>query len=99
MMATYNVRQRADAGDNLIITHEPTFYGHMDQSAALVNEKGAVLAAKAFIEKHHLVIWRFHDLWHARTPGMIRARLGEVPESDRWESGRYAPWVVTQPCA
>jgi putative NIF3 family GTP cyclohydrolase 1 type 2 len=80
MMATYDVLQRAAAaGDNLIVTHEPTFYGHMDQTAALAKENDAVLATKqAFIEKHHIVIWRFHDLWHARTPdgiqtGMIRA--------------------------
>lgn len=80
MMATYDVLQRAAAaGDNLIITHEPTFYGHLDQTADLTRENDAVLATKqAFIEKHHLVIWRFHDHWHARTPdgiqaGMIRA--------------------------
>ena len=58
---------------------EPTFYGHTDETAALAAENDAVLATKqAFIEKHHLVIWRFHDHWHARTPdgiqtGMIRA--------------------------
>jgi len=80
MMATYDVLERAAAaGDNLIITHEPTFYGHLDQTAALAKENDAVLAAKqALIEKHHLVVWRFHDHWHMRTPdgiqtGMIRA--------------------------
>jgi putative NIF3 family GTP cyclohydrolase 1 type 2 len=80
MMATYDVlRRAAAAGDNLIITHEPTFYGHLDQTTDLARENDAVLAAKqAFIEQHHLVVWRFHDHWHARTPdgiqaGMIRA--------------------------
>jgi putative NIF3 family GTP cyclohydrolase 1 type 2 len=80
MMGTYDVLQRAaDAGDNLIISHEPVFYGHLDQTAELTKENDAVLAAKqAFIEKHHLVIWRFHDMWHAHQPdgiqtGMIRA--------------------------
>jgi putative NIF3 family GTP cyclohydrolase 1 type 2 len=80
MMATFDVLERAAAaGNNLIITHEPTFYGHLDQTGDLANEHDAVLAAKqAFIEKHHLVIWRFHDHWHARRPdgiqtGMIRA--------------------------
>jgi putative NIF3 family GTP cyclohydrolase 1 type 2 len=80
MMATYDVLQRAAAaGDNLIITHEPTFYGHLDQTADLAKENDAVLATKqAFIDNHHLVVWRFHDHWHARTPdgiqtGMIRA--------------------------
>jgi putative NIF3 family GTP cyclohydrolase 1 type 2 len=80
MMATYDVlRRAAAAGDNLIITHEPTFYGHLDQTADLAKENDAVLAAKqAFIAEHRLVVWRFHDHWHARTPdgiqtGMIRA--------------------------
>ena len=80
MMATFDVLQRAAAsGKNLIITHEPTFYGHLDQTSDLAKENDAVLATKqAFIEKHHLVVWRFHDHWHARRPdgiqtGMIHA--------------------------
>jgi putative NIF3 family GTP cyclohydrolase 1 type 2 len=80
MMATYDVlRRAAAAGDNLIITHEPAFYGHQDETAALAKENDAVLAAKqAFIAEHHLVVWRFHDHWHMRKPdgiqtGMIRA--------------------------
>ncbi len=80
MMATFDVVQRAAAsGNNLIITHEPTFYGHLDQTGELAREHDAVLAAKqAFIAQHHLVIWRFHDHWHERKPdgiqaGMIRA--------------------------
>jgi len=80
MMATFDVLQRAAAaGKNLIITHEPVFYGHLDQTAALEKENDGVLAAKQeFIAKNHLVVFRFHDHWHARTPdgiqtGMIRA--------------------------
>jgi putative NIF3 family GTP cyclohydrolase 1 type 2 len=77
MMATYDVlRRAAAAGDNLIITHEPTFYGHQDQTADLAKENDAVLAAKqALIEKHHLVIWRFHDHRHARTPDGIQTGM------------------------
>ncbi len=81
MMATMDVLQRAvAAGDNLIITHEPTFYGHLDKADNLpLGEKDPVLAEKrAYIEKHHLIIWRFHDFWHMRRPdgietGMIKA--------------------------
>ncbi len=80
MMATYDVLRRAAAsGKNLIITHEPTFYNHEDQTADFEKENDAVLATKqSFIAEHHLVIWRFHDHWHARKPdgiqtGMIRA--------------------------
>ena len=84
MMATFDVLQRATAsGKNLIITHEPTFYNHRDQTAMLEQQNDPVLAAKeSFIAQHNLVVWRFHDHWHARKPdgillGMTRA-LGWV---------------------
>jgi putative NIF3 family GTP cyclohydrolase 1 type 2 len=81
MMATLEVLKRAAAaGNNLVITHEPTFFSHLDKPDELAEgEKDPVLAEKrAFIEKHGLIIWRFHDHWHARKPdgiqaGMVRA--------------------------
>lgn len=80
MMATMDVLERAAAsGKNLIITHEPTFCDHLDKAAALDGAHDAVLTAKkAFIAKHGLVVWRFHDHWHRRRPdgidqGMARA--------------------------
>ncbi len=73
MMATYDVlRRAAESGANLIITHEPTFYGHQDATAALEAEKDAVLAAKqALIARHGLVIFRFHDYLHRMNPDMV----------------------------
>lgn len=80
MMATYDVlRRAAAAGKNLVITHEPTFYNHLDKTGEFEKENDAVLAAKqALIKKHNLVVWRFHDHWHMRRPdgimtGMVRA--------------------------
>jgi putative NIF3 family GTP cyclohydrolase 1 type 2 len=76
MMATMDVLQRAAAsGKNLIITHEPTFYNHLDKLDILEQkENDPVLAAKlAFIAKHNLVVWRFHDHWHLRKPDGIVA--------------------------
>ncbi len=67
MMATLDVLQRAAAaGQNLIITHEPTFYNHQDKPDELEQkENDPVLATKrAFIAEHGLVIWRFHDHQH-----------------------------------
>lgn len=84
MMATYDVLRRAAASEkNLIITHEPTFYNHEDLTSDFEKENDAVLATKqSFIAEHHLVIWRFHDHWHARgsdpiQTGMIRALAWE----------------------
>jgi putative NIF3 family GTP cyclohydrolase 1 type 2 len=74
MMATLDVLQRAAAsGQNLIITHEPTFYDHMDDPKLLPQgEDDAVLKQKReFIAEHHLMIWRFHDYWHRRKPDGI----------------------------
>jgi putative NIF3 family GTP cyclohydrolase 1 type 2 len=80
MMATLDVLQRAAArGDNFIITHEPVFYSHLDSTGRLESLRDPVFLAKAeFIREHHLVVWRFHDHWHARRPdgirtGMVRA--------------------------
>ena len=68
MMATYDVLQRAAAaGDNLVITHEPTFYNHRDTTADL----DVLKAKQAFIKDHHLIVWRFHDGWHRRQPDGI----------------------------
>jgi putative NIF3 family GTP cyclohydrolase 1 type 2 len=78
MMATLDVLERAAAaGQNLIITHEPTFYNHLDKPDDLEQrENDPVLAAKcAFIQEHGLVIWRFHDHWHRRKPDGIEAGM------------------------
>src|SRR6266852_3954340 len=76
MMATLDVLQRAAAnGQNLIITHEPTFFDHQDDPGQLPQgEQDPVLKEKrAFIADHHLVVWRFHDHWHRRQPDGIEA--------------------------
>jgi putative NIF3 family GTP cyclohydrolase 1 type 2 len=81
MMATLDVLERAaTAGQNLIITHEPTFYNHLDKPDQLEQKEGdPVLAAKrAFIEEHGLVIWRFHDHWHRRNPDGIEAGMAHA---------------------
>ena len=64
------LRKAVEAGDNLIVTHEPTFYNHLDDPALFVDD--AVYKEKlAYIREHHLVIWRFHDTWHLRDPDGI----------------------------
>ena len=80
MMATYAVlEQAAAAGLNLVITHEPTYFAHLDEITPLAAVDDPVFRAKqALIEKHGLVVWRFHDHWHRRNPdgileGMIEA--------------------------
>jgi putative NIF3 family GTP cyclohydrolase 1 type 2 len=68
---TYAVLEKAAAdGHNLIITHEPTFYNHVDDKS-LLGDDPVQKQKEAFIRDHHLVVWRFHDLWHLRNPDGI----------------------------
>jgi putative NIF3 family GTP cyclohydrolase 1 type 2 len=79
MMATMDVLQRASAkGLNFVITHEPTFYAHLDTPEGMPESDPVWAEKRAFIEKHGMVVWRFHDHWHMRKPdgieaGMVRA--------------------------
>ena len=79
MMATMDVLERASAkGLNLIITHEPTFYAHQDVPEGMPEGDPVWAEKREFIQKHGLVVWRFHDHWHGRKPdgieaGMVRA--------------------------
>lgn len=98
MMATLDVLQRAAAaGQNLVITHEPTFYDHLDPTAGLVREGDAVTAAKLrFTAEHHMVVWRFHDYAHRMKPdivvkGVVRA-LGWTAYQDREQA-----WLLHLP--
>src|SRR5512141_258531 len=74
MMATMDVLQRASAkGLNLVITHEPTLYAHLDTPEGVPQNDPVWAEKRAFIEKHGLVVWRFHDHWHMRKPDGIEA--------------------------
>lgn len=74
-MATPEVIQRAaDAGANLIITHEPTFYTHMDPTGWLGDDE--ILKRKRnLIDSNQMNIWRFHDHAHRTTPDLIFSGL------------------------
>lgn len=69
--ASYDVLRRAAAsGKNFVISHEPIFYNHLDQTKAL--EDDPVYQAKlAFIKEHKMVVWRFHDHIHRHRPDNI----------------------------
>lgn len=97
MMATLDVLQRAAAnGQNLIITHEPTFYDHLDRPQGMDESDAVWKEKRAFIEKNGLVIWRFHDHWHRRNPDGI---LVGVVKALGWEKYQSAenPHLFTVP--
>ena len=70
-LATYDViRKAGELGANFIITHEPTFYNHRDETDWLRSD--AVYAAKRrLLDEKGIVVWRFHDYWHAARPDGI----------------------------
>ena len=77
-LASYDViKEAVKLGANFIITHEPTFYNHLDDVAEF--EGHAVYDAKRrLLDENQIVVWRFHDHWHRHVPdgiitGVVRA--------------------------
>ena len=71
MFADTKVLQKAVANKcNLIITHEPLFYNHLDETISLENDP--VYQAKIkYINDNKLIVWRFHDHIHRMKPDGI----------------------------
>jgi putative NIF3 family GTP cyclohydrolase 1 type 2 len=57
------LRESVKRGNNLIITHEPTFYNHLDATKNFTDDP-FYKEKRAFIEKNHLVVFRLHDEIH-----------------------------------
>ena len=68
---TMDVLREADRrGANLVITHEPTFYNHLDDTSFFADDP--VYREKlAYIQQHHMVIFRLHDGIHSSSPDHI----------------------------
>ena len=85
------IEQAMESGANLIITHEPTFYNHLDTTDWLSNDP-SYQAKRRLIEESLIVIWRFHDYLHSLPPdstvmGLIKALNWEAngfPEQPYW---------------
>jgi putative NIF3 family GTP cyclohydrolase 1 type 2 len=103
-MSTYDILQRmVKAGKNMIVTHEPTFWSDADvvkdvEFHQLYKEK------LEFAKKNNLIVWRFHDHWHARKPDGIftgwnkalkwpvdtpDGKVWHIPETTLEEVGRH----------
>jgi len=93
-IATIEVIQKAaEWGADLIITHEPTFYDHLD----CINENDNVIKDKLkLIENAGFSIIRFHDYMHSCEPDMIaEGELhylgieGEYVKGKEWAVNRF----------
>jgi len=93
MMATQKVLQRAASnGLNMVVTHEPTFYSHYDTVQELADDP-TYRHKRDFIADNDMVVFRFHDHWHAMAPdgvavGMTRA-LGWEKNADPSRPGEF----------
>lgn len=71
MFATVKViEEAAKRKANFIIAHEPSFYNHKDDTAWVPNNS-IVQQKTELLEKHKMVIWRFHDYCHSLRPDAI----------------------------
>lgn len=94
-MATLSVLKRAQAqGINLIITHEPTFYNHRDVMDDLGDNDPVVKAKAAFIKKHNLVVFRYHDVPHQIEQDQIK--YGMIQKLG-WEEHHLGDMVFDSP--
>jgi putative NIF3 family GTP cyclohydrolase 1 type 2 len=78
------LRRAVASNKNLIIVHEPTFYSHEDITKDLNSEIYRI--KQDFIDKNGLVIFRFHDHWHARRPDGIVTGVIEALGWDKYKS-------------
>src|ERR1700691_3743209 len=91
------LREANRRGLNLVITHEPTFYNHRDSTTFFADDP--VYKEKlAFIEQHHMVVFRLHDEIHVTPPDPFGV---ELIEKLGWQSYMKAgdPYHVTIPPA
>ncbi len=87
-MATAPVIQKAiDLEANFIITHEPTFYNHLDETDWL-SEDPVYTFKKKLLNDHEITVWRFHDYWHTIKPDGILQGITELLE---WQSYQNEP--------
>lgn len=79
------LRGAVAAGANLIFTHEPTYYNHLDLQDEIGDDP--VLKAKLdYIRQNNLIIFRFHDHWHRTRPdGILEGMISQL---------EWKPWLV-----
>ena len=77
------LKKAVELNCNMIITHEPTFYNHLDQVSHLKNDP-VYLDKVKFIEENGLIVFRFHDHWHMTNPdGIIEGMIQKLGWKDQ----------------
>lgn len=95
-LATLDVLKRAKAkGLNMIITHEPTFYNHLDNTDQFEGDE-IVAAKQKYIKDNNLVVFRFHDHIHQTSPdGVFKGIVNKLGWTDYEQNQR--PYIYKLP--
>ncbi|GAB5560120.1 MAG: hypothetical protein SynsKO_17670 [Synoicihabitans sp.] len=70
MANTHTVERAIALGANMIITHEPTFYNHLDGVMELEGDETYAHKLRR-LNEHGIVVFRFHDHLHQMRPDPI----------------------------
>ena len=88
------LRKTVALGANLVITHEPTFYEHREQTDWMADDP-ILQAKREFIAQNKLTIWRFHDYWHRHQPdGIVTGMLKALGWEAYQPSEHWGPLVI-----
>lgn len=71
------LRKAHEYGCNLFVTHEPTYYAHMDDNPDVFRHEHA-RQKREFLEQTGMVVYRCHDVWD---------RMPKVGILDSWAKG------------
>jgi len=94
--ATVSIIEKAVAlNANFIIVHEPTFYNHRDDTDWL-NGNDVYEYKMSLLNKHKIVVWRFHDYWHSHRPDGVQAGVLETLGWDKY-ADKSEPHIITLP--
>ncbi|WP_127588054.1 Nif3-like dinuclear metal center hexameric protein [Paenibacillus koleovorans] len=75
MTATYSaIEQAIREGVDLIVTHEPTYFNHLDEHDWIADDL-VLLKKRELIEQSGIAIFRFHDYIHRYRPDGILAGM------------------------
>lgn len=95
-LATLEVLKQAKAeGLNMVVTHEPTYYNHFDETGPLKDD-AVLLAKQNFIKDNNMIVFRFHDHIHRTEPdGIYKGMVSQLGWENYETSQR--PYVYSIP--
>lgn len=76
------VKRAAEAGYNMIIPHEDTYWNDRDDTS-IVGADPLYKTKVDFMREHNIAVFRIHDRMHSQQPD-----LSSVGQSPRWERER-----------